>query len=412
MRARVVLWIAFLVVHVGVAALGWAMPGATMGDVYIVYEPWATNAVTGARVVGVTEPFVYPHLALVAMILAKALSWVGGYLVAWALLVIVLNAIAFAVLIGRGHSRGRTAAAWFWLVAIVLLGPVGMYRIDAITVPLAILGLLWLAGRPAIASVLLAVGMWIKVWPVALLATAFVAVRRRMLVLGAAVAVSAAVMLVVVALGGAEHLFGFVGEQTGRGLQVEAPVATFYLWRAMLGMPGSHPYYSQDILTYQVDGPGADVLSALMTPLLVVAAAGVLVLGGYKSWRGAHFVRLAPPLALAFVMTLIVVNKVGSPQFMTWLFAPIVFWIVVDRTRAWFPALLGALTIGLTQLVYPLFYGAVLSAVPYGVLLLTLRNVLSIVLLVFAVAVVARVPAPGRIGRGRPRSDAAIPASA
>ena len=54
-----------------------------------------------------------------------------------------------------------------------------MYRIDAVTVPLAVAGCLWLVGRPLVASVLLAVATWIKVWPAALLAAAFIAVRRR-----------------------------------------------------------------------------------------------------------------------------------------------------------------------------------------------------------------------------------------
>ena len=39
------------------------------------------------------------------------------------------------------------------------------------TVPLTILGCLWLAGRPWLASVLLAAATWIKVWPAAIIAS-------------------------------------------------------------------------------------------------------------------------------------------------------------------------------------------------------------------------------------------------
>ena len=50
--------------------------------------------------------------------------------------------------------------------------------------------------------------------------------------------------------------------------------------------------------------------------------AAVAGLGAFKAWRGASFVRLFPPLALALVLAFIVFNKVGSPQYMTWIIAP------------------------------------------------------------------------------------------
>jgi len=140
------LWAAFVVVHLGVATLGWVMPNQPMGDVYLVYEPWSRTALNGGGIVGITEAWVYPQLALVPMVLAHGFGWIHGYIVGWAILVILCNALAFWMLIGRGASRGRRAAAWFWLLAIACLGPVGLYRIDAITVPLALAGCMWLVG--------------------------------------------------------------------------------------------------------------------------------------------------------------------------------------------------------------------------------------------------------------------------
>lgn len=392
MQDRAVLWIAFAVVNLTVAVLGWALPNQPMGDVYLVYEPWANAALDGREIVGITAPFVYPQLALVPMILAQALAWIAGYTVAWSILVIALNAIAFAMLVGRARSRARVSAAWFWLAYALVLGPIGMYRIDAITVPLAVLGLLWLAGRPAIAAALLTVAMWMKVWPAALIAAAVVAVRRRLTVITSAVLVTALVLGGIVALGGAAHAFGFIGEQTGRGLQIEAPVSAFYMWQAVAGVPGSFPFYDPDILTFQVTGPNVDILIAAMTPLLVIAVAAVAGLGIYKVSRGASYVRLLPPLALALVLTLIVFNKVGSPQFQAWLLPPLVLWIVLDRTRASTAAALALVSAGLTQVVYPIVYGGVLDLQPVPVALLTARNVLTIVLLVVAVAALVRVP--------------------
>ena len=42
----------------------------------------------------------------------------------------------------------------------------------------------------------------------------------------------------MVAAGGGAHLLGFVAGQTGRGLQLEAPVSAIYLWQAVAGVTG------------------------------------------------------------------------------------------------------------------------------------------------------------------------------
>lgn len=406
MKSRTVLWIGFAVVHLTVAVLGWILPNQPMGDVYLVYAPWAAAALDGREIVGITGPFVYPQLALVPMIVASALSWLGGYTIAWSIVVAALNAVAFFVLVGRGRSRARVSAAWFWLAYALLLGPIGMYRIDAVTVPFAVVGLLWLAGRPAVAAALLAIATWMKVWPAALIAAAVVALRRRTTVIASAALVTALVLGGIVVLGGWAHAFDFIGEQTGRGLQLEAPVSMFYLWQAVAGVPGSFAFYDTEILTFQVTGPSVDMVIAVMTPLLVVAVAAVVGLGAYKTWRGASYVRLLPPLALALVLVLIVFNKVGSPQFQAWLIAPIVLWIVLDRTRASSVAALSLVSAALTQVVYPVVYGGVLNALPVPVALLTARNIVTIVLLAVAVTAILRVPTPSRSTDAARKRDA------
>ena len=250
MSRRAWLWVAFAVVHLMVAWFGFTMPNMPMGDVYLVYEPWARDAVVGDGIVGIDSDWVYPQLALLPMLLAQGLEWIAGYEVAWALMITGLDAIAFALLIGRGRSAGRLAAAVFWLAYLALLGPIAMYRIDAVTVPLAVAGCLWLVGRPLVASVLLALATWIKVWPAALIAAALIAVRRRLMIIGGALAVTAVTGWTVIALGGAAHVLGFVSGQTERGLQLEAPVSAFYLWRAVAGIDGSFIYYDRDLLTF------------------------------------------------------------------------------------------------------------------------------------------------------------------
>ncbi|MEN0023163.1 MAG: hypothetical protein AAGC61_07765 [Microbacterium sp.] len=395
----VLLWTAFLAVHVVTAVAGWVYPSQPMGDVVLVYEPWSAAALSGGPIVGVTETWVYPQLALVPMLAAKllaaplvgALGVSSAYLVAWAALVAALDALAFAALVGRSPSRPRRLGAWFWVAALLLLGPIALYRIDAITVPIAVVGGLWLTRRPAVAAALLTIGAWIKIWPGALLAAAIVAASTRMRMLLTAAAVSAAIVGGLLLLGADSEIFGFLTEQTGRGLQIEAVAATPFVWLAVAG--AARIEYSFDILTFQIDAPGAEAVGAVLTPLMLVLVVALAAIGARAAMRGASVSRLLPPLVLSLVVALIVLNKVGSPQFQTWLIAPVVLWLVLDRSRAMTPAVIVLTLCALTCLVYPLNYDALLRADLVPVLVLTLRNALLVVLLVVGIRALVRVPA-------------------
>ena len=406
------LWVAFAVVHVGIAVLGYVLPNDPMGDIGNVYDPWSRAALAG-HIVGIHEQWVYPQLALVPMVLAQLIAWAGGYFVAWAIVAVAVDAVGFAVLIGRGRSRARIIAAWYWLAFLLLLGPVALYRIDAITVPLAIMGGLWLVGRPWLGATLLAIATWVKVWPAALLAAAFVVLRRRWAVLGAASAVSAVVVITVAAAGGLSHLLGFIGDQAGRGLQIEAPVSGVYLWLAAFGAADAWIYYDSHMLTFQATGPQVDAVIAVMTPLLAIALLAILLLGAIKSWRGASFAAVFPALALSLVTALIVVNKVGSPQFYLWIIAPLVLGLVLDRARWWRIAILGLVVAGLTQLVYPILYSGLMT-VPNpevdAVLALTIRNAGAVALFAWSLVKLARVRAPHPVTARQRSAPRAVPA--
>jgi len=415
LRRVIFLLIAFVAVHVTVAVLGFQQPNEPMGDVYLVYEPWSRCAVFGGFDVasctrsptwewpGITEKWIYPQLAFLPMTFAWVFAWLVSYTPAWAITVSLANLVAFVVLVGDGRSRGRVTAAWFWLAAILLIGPIGIYRIDGFTVPLAILGSLWLVRRPFVASVLLSVAVWMKVWPAAILAAGLIAVRRRLALVWGALAVSVATIVPVVALGGAAYVFGFVGDQTTRGIQMEAPVGAVYMILSSLWVPGSQVYYDSTVLTFQVTGPGADMLIAAMTPVMLLVMAAVAAVGARKMWRGATFVSLFPPLSLALVTAFIALNKVGSPQYYVWLFPPVVLGLMLDRRRWYAFAALTLAISGVTQWVYPMMYDGLMNTHPalFPVVMLELRNALGVVLMVWAIVRVARVP----VGRVTAPSD-------
>ena len=380
---RWVLWCGFGFVHLLVGWLCLVAEGLPLGDVVLVYRPWVEQATSGGPIPAVDAPWVYPILAIVPMLIPLLLgsAWYG---VGWLLMVSVLNAGAFAVLLGNGHSRPRLIAAGWWLAFLLLLGPIALARIDSVTVTIAIVGLLWVAGRPRVAAVLLTIAAWMKIWPAALVGAIVLAHRHRGRVVAAAAATSAVVLGVGLLLGGANAV-SFVTEQTGRGLQIESLIGNAYLWLAVLRVPQSFVYYDRDILTFQVTGPGVDTAIAVMTPLLAIAVAGVLLLGVLAVRTGRPLVTVLAPLALLFVLTLIVFNKVGSPQFAMWLAAPVILGLVLQRRRFIAPAVITLVIAALTQLVYPYLYLWLLNVDPVLVTVLTVRNLAYLVLAGWAV---------------------------
>lgn len=388
-RNPIVLWGAFVLVHFVVGMLGLYGPGLPLGDVTLIYRFWVENGLDTGVWVGIDAVWVYPILALVPMLIAY-LFGPDLYASTWLSFVMLVDVLAFAVLAGFGRDRRLAYAGWWWLAFLLLLGPVALGRIDSITVPVAILGVLVLATYPRLAALLLTVATWIKVWPAALLAAAVVALRSRWRIAATAAIASLAIAVVALVLGAGPNILSFITQQAGRGLQVESPIGTFWMWDAFATQSSrSIVYYDQAILTFQVVGPGAVIAAAIMTPLLAVVTAGLLLLGVVATRRGVPATELLPPLTLAITTALILFNKVGSPQFVTWLAVPMVLGLTASLTgrgisfRA--PVVLTLVIAGLTQLIYPYLYNQLLSLDFTLLLMLSARNALYLVLLIWAV---------------------------
>src|SRR5690606_12240034 len=107
-----------------------------------------------------------------------------------------------------------------------------------------------------------------------------------------------------------------------------------------------------EILTYQVFGPAVDVVAAAMTPLLALVVASLVGLALWLLGRGVTPESLLPTFALAIVTGLIAVNKVGSPQFVTWLSAVVILGLIASANGGpsfRFPAALVLVIALLTQ---------------------------------------------------------------
>jgi hypothetical protein len=378
-----VLWIAFLVVHIVLALLAFTNNGQSLGDVLTVYKPWAQLAQDRQTVVGISTDWVYPIGAL-PPIMAPLVFGAENYGGAWLTMILLLDAGAFAVLT-IGRHRRNLVAAWWWLAFLLLLGPIAVARLDSVSVPIVIVALIWLALRQQLAVVLITIATWIKVWPAAIILSVLIALRGRWRIVGGVISTSLVFVILALTFGSGTHVFSFITMQAGRGIQIESPIATPWMWAAAFHTPNAFVYFDQTLLTFQIAGNGVDVAGSLMTPLL---GAAVIIVGliGLRSMRHhASTVRVLPPLTLALVLTLIVFNKVGSPQYMTWLAAPIILGLVYQGRAFRTPAILVAVIGGLTQLFYPYLYDWLLVANPVMLLVLTARNVLLCVVLGWAI---------------------------
>ncbi|WP_434612542.1 glycosyltransferase family 87 protein [Arthrobacter sp. A5] len=408
---RGLLW-GFIAIHlffIGFMMI-WVVQGQAFSDTFI-YREWAAAGFRDENLSGGPSPWVYPILALLPIAIA-GIAGKGLFLLIWVLMITVLNGLAVGKLTNWGKNRGAVRAAWWWLVFVLLMGWLGFARVDGLTAPLVLIALVYGVANPFVASVLLSIATWVKVWPAAVVLALFTVVRERLRVLAAGILVTAVVAAAALSLGVLPKLFHFLTEQGDRGMQLEATFTTPWLWLSVLNAGGTRMYMNTDINSMQVDGPGTVLMSYLMQPLLIVAA---LLVAGLIFWAlhngnrhggqggGADRTELLLAGSLTMATAFVVFNKVGSPQFMVWL-APAVAVGLAHCWKEWrVPA---AMLIGIavaTFFVYPLFYDALSHNNPVMALVLTIRNVLLVVLFCWSVrrlyVLGKRAEAPVNAGR-------------
>lgn len=397
------LLVGFLLVHVSflIFALIVSLQGNAFSDTNI-YRAWAEAGFDDRNIAYGPSPWVYPVLAQIPMGLA-GIAGPGPYFFLWVLIIAVLNAVAMGKLTDWGRNRAALPAGWWWLVFILLMGWLGFARVDGLTAPLVLLGLVYGVSRPFVASAILSLATWIKVWPAAVVIALLTAARRRGAVLLAGILVTLFAVAAAFVSGSPRQIADFMTQQGDRGMQLEATFSTPWLWLSVLGVGDSRMYMNTDINSMQVSGPGSDVMSRLMQPLFVVAAVVVVVLIARGLRRGVHagaLDRTALFLAgsLTMVTAFIVFNKVGSPQFMVWL-GPVIAVGLVHNWKVWrTPAFLAVLIAIATFFVYPLFYTALSHNNPVMAGVLTLRNLLLVVLLWWSARGLYRLGSAGPAG--------------
>lgn len=362
------------------------------GDVLGVYPFWVEQGIGAdgqpGSWLGIDVEWVYPLLAWAPILVSNVLGPDALPLV-WMLMVTALDAVAFALLlrVPRGQLLAMT-----WLGLQLALGPVALGRIDTVAVAVSIIGLAVLrGGRPGVAAAAFTVAAWMKVWPGVLYLALLIARRERLRILAVGALVSGAV-LAIAGLLGSQHALSFLFQQEDRGLQIEAIAATPFMWQAALG--DAYVYFDRQIYTFQVDAPGVGRVADLATPVLIGGVVALCALG-VLAVRRSHGREAIVWLAVALVASMIVTNKVGSPQFVLWLTVPALLLAELGARRHW----IGVGAIGvvavLTQAQFPWTYDWLVVADPLAVLLLTVRNLVHVGILVGAVWMLVRAARRG-----------------
>jgi hypothetical protein len=373
-------------------------PSSPMGDLQFAYQPWFDAFIGGGPWWGLDRDWVYPFPAFLPMFIAGLIApqnlQIGWVLLRAIAMIAILMALVTVKISTEEQRASRYRAAYLWIGFTLALGSVAISRIDSVSVLLSVLGALALVtGSQTRAAIWFTVAGWIKIWPVALFLPLVAASKTGKRNLLAAAATSAGILLIGFFFGGNSAMFSFITGQTDRGIQFEAPVATPWVWLGVIGASDAGIYYNHPMMTFEVFGPlVADV--AFWTTLVqfgALAITAALIVLAHRA--KANFGEIVAWGTLTGTLDLIVFNKVGSPQFISWLVVPIMLGVLYRVPNWRLPAaLILAITL-LTQLVYPYLYGSLLNleAVPAAALLL--RNILEIVALVVANVMLTRLGA-------------------
>ncbi len=374
--------------------VGFFSDGQSLEDVYL-YKIWS-DGIAADHSLPSGELWQYPPGAAFLLVLPRlglGLMSFGGAFVSTML---AFDLVAFGLIAMLARREGRDAGVWVWLLAMPMLHGLPVLRFDLVGATAAIAALVVIHRRPVWFGAFVGLGAMVKVWPIVVLFGEWE--WRRLLRACAGVAAAVALVFAASAIAFDGDQLEFVGEQNGRGLQIEAVASLpWHLRQMVTGVPPEE--VSRFGATEIANGP-----SDLVAGLLKWATLAVLI-GAAVWWRArAKAIRegrdeLADPVVsrdfvFSVVLLLVVVSRVLSPQYMVWLFGLAAVSLCERRSRvaraSWIVIAAAALT---TAAYGPL--GAWGPAPIYGSAFnMVVRNLL--LLAAAADAVVAMVKLLGR----------------
>jgi len=306
-------------------------------------------------------------------------------------IITVLTAIVVALAACRFWPRGGRAyvAAVLFPVGVALTGAIIVNRYDAAVALLVAIFLLCLSQRWYIAAAfVLGMGFALKITPAAMLPLVLLLVGRPRrwlwpLVAFGAAAVAPFLPYLFSSPSGLWYVFKYHLE---RPLQIESVLGTPMLLGQLLGADWAGWAHSHG--SHSLVAPGAALAADLSGGFTLLAVAGVYLL----VWRRRARLRVARPdqtiAVLALIVALMAFGKVLSPQYFVWTLPA---WALVAARDRWV-ALVGGLTLLLTQVEFPALYWRLLDMRPDALAVVVVRNSLLVALFALAAWRLWRLP--------------------
>ena len=374
-RMIVIGWLITRVLMLGILA---GFERFVVGDVFYYHRK--INALFTAGLDRTLYEYPTPVVWILALPYGVSFGSRRGYLIAFIVLMLALDAV-FTYALWRSTGRRHDTSIDFWLIFVLLIGPLSYLRFDMLPAVLAGGALLAARHKPWVTGALTGLGAAVKLWP-ALLIGAFLSYRPDRRPVGLAfVIVGFGLALISLIFGGWARLISPLTWQSDRGLQIESIWAT----PLMLARAASPDQWLVDISQYQayeIFGPGVDVW-IVISNLATLLGLTMIILLTIRAFRHNG----STPVAIGFVVVatvaiMTITNKTLSPQYLLWLGGPMAALMVlrpnasVDEQPA-INRMAGQLLILalLTQLVYPLFYDGYLGR--NGQLMIILSTVVT-----------------------------------
>jgi hypothetical protein len=315
-----------------------------------------------------------------------------GYLIAFIVLMLALDAV-FSYALWRSAGRRHDSAIDFWLIFVLLIGPLSYLRFDMLPAVLAGGALLAARRLPWLTGALTGLGAAIKLWP-ALLIGAFLSYKSDRRPAGLAfVVVGGGLALVSLIFGGWARLISPLTWQSKRGLQIESIWAT----PLMLGRAARPEHWLVDISQYQayeIFGPGVNAWITISNVATLFGLAMIIVLTVRAFLHDGSTPVAIGFLVVATVAIMTITNKTLSPQYLLWLGGPMAALLLLRRQatreeQSKINRMAGQLLVLalLTQLVYPLLYDSYLGrhGQPMIILSTIVTAIRNLALVVFTV---------------------------
>lgn len=290
------------------------------GDIKL-YGEWAKHIVEVGSLPDESK-WQYPSGAAFLFLMPRLFvdGYGGDYGAVFLAMLLLCSLIVLVALIVLGTRRREFAGVWVWLLAMPALGGLPGLRFDLVPTAFAVVALVMIHRRPGCFGAIVGIGAMLKVWPVLCIFGEWDRRRLWKSIAWLLTAVGAILLASALAFG---DPFTFLGQQGGRGLQVEAiAAAPWQLRDVVTGTP-----VPQEVRygAYEIPSSTADTVAMLLNyaALVVFAVAAAWWLLRDRAIRTGRDdladETVARDFVFALVLLFVATSRVLSPQYMVWL---------------------------------------------------------------------------------------------